>query len=169
MAMWRSDPDTLRSFEDPQTFRQVPMDNIERIINFSYQQQCSMIKTIRTKEVQDLLAEGGPAARRFVSLRYDRWIDFHLEFFGKDRLLVIDFADLISQPKQVLTRVGRFLGLAETAVAASEENRQFKQNASHKVFRLNDESRKAIANVFQVHNERLRKISGVDLNHHMNV
>jgi len=167
MAMWRSDTETLRVFEDPQTYRRVPMNNVERVIDYSYQQQCSMMKAMRAEIVKKLIAEGGPAAKRFVSLRYDRWIDFHLEAFGTERLLVIDFANLIKQTDEVLTTIRRFLGTDDIARPPGEAKRQFNKNSSHKLFRLNDDSKRAIADVFRVHNKRLWELTAVDLNRHM--
>lgn len=169
MQMWRSDIGILQVFEDPQTFRQVPMDKIEQVIDYSWQHQCSMLKAMRAEIVQKLLADGGPAARRFVSLRYDRWVKFHLDVFGKDRLLVIDFADLIRQPEKVVARITRFLGMPALFGAVAEQTRQFNRNSSRKVFRLNADSRRALADVFRPHNEKLREMTDVELNRHMDV
>ena len=82
-------------------------------------------------------------------------------------MLVVDFAQLITEPLSVVASVAEFLDLPDPQTEPGLEQRKFNRHASHKVFRLNPESRKALRDVFYPHNEKLRAPTGVDINQHL--
>lgn len=166
VRLWRKSADDLAHFDDPEAFRQVPMEKVEEAIEYTRQCQLSSSVTRRSPELRGLFDEHVEMAIRFMHLRYDRWVDIHLDVFGESNVLVLDFAELTRDPQTVMARTFEYLGLPAKGYAVESESRELKKNASKKVFRLSCEARQAMHEVFAPYNARLHDRTGIDLNQH---
>jgi hypothetical protein len=167
IRLWRKGPKELEIFENPEIYRRISARKLCRAIEITNQCQSSSTVTMRSQEIRDLLGDDAPIASRFVHMLYDQWVGLHHGVFGASNVLVHDFAELTENPARVVASTTEFLGLPELPAESNTEIPHLNRNASRKVFRLNAESRHAIRDVFLPHNEKLRAMTGVDLNRHL--
>ena len=163
VRLWRPDPSELDIFNDPQTYRDFPMEKAERIVEYSYEHRCSIVVASRSKEIQDMLGDDAPIANRFAPMLYDMWLQCVYEKFGEGNIRVLDFAELITDPVAALRETTEFVGIRTSAKDFELNTDKLNKHASEKVFRLNAESKTAIRERFLEHNEKLKVMSDVDL------
>jgi len=167
VRLWRKGAEDLKQFDDPELYRRLPVEKLYRAIEYTDQQGCSIVATMKSREIQDMFGQDSLIGARFTPMLYNRWVGFHHNIFGKENVLVIDFARLIAEPVEVVTGVADFIGLRAPGKEQDPAERQFNKHASKKVFSLNRECKEAIRDVFYPHNEELREMCGVDLNQHL--
>ena len=166
VRLWRQTPEELEFFNNPDLYHKFPMEKVYRAIRHSYENQCSIMKTMQSRKILDFLGDDAAVARRFTPLLYDLWVGFHIEVFGREKVHVVDFADLVSNPEVVVASVTDFLGMAKLDDEAAQRKRTFDKHTSQKVFTLQPEAKKALSDLFRTHNDNLKNMCGVDLNRH---
>lgn len=164
VRLWHKTADELAATNNAKVFRQIPMRKVEQAIELTRRSQQSSSVTRRMPELRGLFEENTETAIRFMHLRFDLWLDMHVEVFGRENLLVLDAAELYGDPDSTMNRAMQFLGLPALDRRIAEQN--LRTNASRKVFRLDQDASDALREVFYPCNERLRAIAGVDLNRH---
>jgi len=167
VRLWRQTTEELEFFNDPDMYRRFPMEKVYRAIAHSYDHQCSIMKSMQSPEILKMLGEDAPVGRRFTPLVYDLWVGFHHEVFGRENVHVVDFADLVSEPEQVVETVTNFLGMENITDELAEDKREFNKHTSRKVFTMAPEAKTALAELFHKHNENLLNMCGVNLNQHI--